>query len=186
MTGLLGERDEYLRVVEDRFPNTDLHVRGSQVTISGQRAVEAGKVVEELVLMLESGQVLDARTVNRTVDLVEVDERPSEVFNSNTIRTGSGRIIRPKSAGQQRYLEAISKNVITFGIGPAGTGKSWLAVAMALQALQADTVERIILTRPAVEAGERLGFLPGDLMQKVDPYLRPLYDALYDLSLIHI
>ena len=182
MTGLLGERDEFLRVVEDRFPNTALHVRGNQVSISGQNATEAGKVVEELVLMIESGQVLDRRIVTRTVDLVHENERPSEVFNSNIIRTGSGRVIRPKSAGQQRYLEAIANNVITFGIGPAGTGKSWLAVAMALQALQEDRVERIILTRPAVEAGERLGFLPGDLMQKVDPYLRPLYDALYDMT----
>jgi phosphate starvation-inducible PhoH-like protein len=182
MASLLGERDEYLRVVEARFPATSLHVRGNQVTITGERAEEAGKVVEELVLMLESGQPLDARTVTRTVDLVEVDERPSEVFNSNVFKTASGRVIRPKSAGQQRYLEAIAKNVITFGIGPAGTGKSWLAVAMGLQALQADRVERIILTRPAVEAGERLGFLPGDLMQKVDPYLRPLYDALYDMT----
>ncbi|MGI9605811.1 MAG: PhoH family protein [Acidimicrobiales bacterium] len=182
MSSLLGERDEHLRVVEDRFPETSLHVRGNQITISGSRAAEAGRVVEELVLMLESGQPLDARTVTRTVDLVEVDERPSEVFNTEVFRTGSGRTIRPKSAGQSRYLAAIAQNVITFGIGPAGTGKSWLAVAMALRALQAGEVERIILTRPAVEAGERLGFLPGDLMQKVDPYLRPLYDALYDMT----
>jgi len=182
MTGLLGERDEYLRIVEDRFPAARMQVRGNQVSIEGERASEAGKVVEELVLMLESGQVLDQRLVTRTVDLVEADERPSEVFNSNVFRTATGRTIRPKSAGQQRYLQAIKDNIITFGIGPAGTGKSWLAVAMGLQALQAGTVERIILTRPAVEAGERLGFLPGDLMQKVDPYLRPLYDALYDMS----
>ncbi len=182
MTSLLGERDEYLRIVEDRFPQTSLHVRGNEVSIAGTRAEEAGKVVEELVLLLEAGQPLDARIVARTVDLVEADERPSEVFNSNVMRTASGRTIRPKSAGQQRYLQAIADNVITFGIGPAGTGKSWLAVAMGLQALQAGTVERIILTRPAVEAGERLGFLPGDLMQKVDPYLRPLYDALYDMT----
>lgn len=182
MTGLLGERDEYLRIVEDRFPAATMQVRGNQVSIEGERAAEAGKVVEELVLMLESGQTLDKRLVTRTVDLVEADERPSEVFNSNVFRTSLGRTIRPKSAGQQRYLQAIVDNIITFGIGPAGTGKSWLAVAMGLQALQAGTVERIILTRPAVEAGERLGFLPGDLMQKVDPYLRPLYDALYELS----
>ena len=182
MTGLLGERDEYLRIVEDRFPAARMQVRGNQVSIEGDRAVEAGKVVEELVLMLESGQVLDKRLVTRTVDLFEADERPSEVFNSNVFRTATGRTIRPKSAGQQRYLQAITDSIITFGIGPAGTGKSWLAVAMGLQALQAGTVERIILTRPAVEAGERLGFLPGDLMQKVDPYLRPLYDALYDMS----
>lgn len=182
MVSLLGERDEFLRVVEGRFPNTTLHVRGNQVTINGENAEKAGKVVEELVLMLESGQVVDSRLVTRTIDLVEANERPSEVFNSNVFKTASGRTIRPKSAGQQRYLEAIANNVITFGIGPAGTGKSWLAVAMGLQALQSGTVERIILTRPAVEAGERLGFLPGDLMQKVDPYLRPLYDALYDMT----
>ena len=182
MAGLLGHRDEYLRVIEDRFPTTTLHVRGNQVTITGDRAEEAGKVVEELVLMLESGHALDRRTVDRTVDMVEVDERPSEVFNTKVFRTASGRHIRPKSGGQRRYLEAIASNVITFGIGPAGTGKSWLAVAMALQALQSQQVDRIILTRPAVEAGERLGFLPGDLMAKVDPYLRPLYDALYDMT----
>ena len=182
MARLLGERDEYLRVIEDRFPATSLHVRGNQVSIEGERADEAGKVVEELVIMLETGQALDSRLVTRTIDLVESNERPSEVFNSNVFRTASGRTIRPKSAGQQRYLEAIANNVITFGIGPAGTGKSWLAVAMALQALQAGQVDRIILTRPAVEAGERLGFLPGDLLQKVDPYLRPLYDALYDMT----
>ena len=182
MAALLGQRDEFLRVVEDRFPTTQLHVRGNQVTISGEKAEDAGKVVEELVLMLESGHPLDRRTVDRTVDMVEIDERPSEVFNSQVFRTASGRHIRPKSAGQRRYLEAIASNVITFGIGPAGTGKSWLAVAMALQALQSSQVDRIILTRPAVEAGERLGFLPGDLMAKVDPYLRPLYDALYDMT----
>ncbi len=182
MSGLLGERDEYLRVVEDRFPATSVLVRGNEVSITGDRANEAGKVVEELVIMLETGQRLDKRIVERTVDLVEANERPSEVFNSNVFRTATGRVIRPKSAGQQRYLEAIANNVITFGIGPAGTGKSWLAVAMALKALQAGQVERIILTRPAVEAGERLGFLPGDLLQKVDPYLRPLYDALYDMT----
>ena len=182
MAALLGQRDEFLRVVEDRFPTTRLHVRGNQVTITGENAEDAGKVVEELVLMLESGQPLDRRTVSRTVDLVEIDERPSEVFNTQVFRTASGRHVRPKSAGQRRYLEAIASNVITFGIGPAGTGKSWLAVAMALQALQSSQVDRIILTRPAVEAGERLGFLPGDLMAKVDPYLRPLYDALYDMT----
>ena len=182
MSDLLGQRDEYLRVVEDRFPATSLHVRGNQVTITGEQAAQAGRVVEELVMMLESGQDLDQRTVGRTVDMVEIDESPSEVFNAKVFTTGSGRVIRPKSAGQRRYLEAIAENVITFGIGPAGTGKSWLAVAMALQSLQANEVERIILTRPAVEAGERLGFLPGDLMAKVDPYLRPLYDALYDMT----
>ena len=113
--------------------------------------------------------------------MVRADERPSEVLTDEVLRSAKGRTVRPKTAGQKRYIDAIRENVITFGIGPAGTGKSWLAVAMAVQALQAKEVQRIILTRPAVEAGERLGFLPGDLMAKVDPYLRPLYDALYDM-----
>ena len=113
--------------------------------------------------------------------MVRSDERPSEVLTHQVLRCARGRTVRPKTAGQKRYVDAIERNVITFGIGPAGTGKSWLAVAMAVQALQAKQVQRIILTRPAVEAGERLGFLPGDLMAKVDPYLRPLYDALHDM-----
>src|SRR5687768_17472854 len=113
--------------------------------------------------------------------MVMADERPSEVLSAEVLRASGGRIVRPKSSGQKRYVDAIRRNVVTFGIGPAGTGKSWLAVACAVQALQDKQVDRIILTRPAVEAGERLGFLPGDLMAKVDPYLRPLYDALHDM-----
>ena len=113
--------------------------------------------------------------------MVDDDERPSEILTQDVLRGARGRQVRPKSAGQKRYIDTIAENVITFGIGPAGTGKSWLAVAMAVKALQAKEVQRIILTRPAVEAGERLGFLPGDLMAKIDPYLRPLYDALYDM-----
>ena len=112
--------------------------------------------------------------------MVLADEKPSDIFGTDILRV-RGRTIRPKSSGQKKYIQAIADNVITFGIGPAGTGKSWLAVAMAVKALQQKQVRRIILTRPAVEAGERLGFLPGDLMAKVDPYLRPLYDALYDM-----
>jgi phosphate starvation-inducible PhoH-like protein len=125
--------------------------------------------------------VLEPAAVMRSIEMVKADERPSEVLAAEVLRSARGRSIRPKSSGQKRYIDAIRSNVVTFGIGPAGTGKSWLAVAMAVQALQAKQVERIILTRPAVEAGERLGFLPGDLMAKVDPYLRPLYDALYDM-----
>jgi phosphate starvation-inducible PhoH-like protein len=113
--------------------------------------------------------------------MVRSDERPSEVLTAEVLRGSRGRSVRPKSSGQKRYVDAIRESVITFGVGPAGTGKSWLAVAMAVQALQAKTVDRIILTRPAVEAGERLGFLPGDLAAKIDPYLRPLYDALFDM-----
>jgi phosphate starvation-inducible PhoH-like protein len=113
--------------------------------------------------------------------MVHDNERPSAVLTDDIMRGAKGKPVRPKSAGQKRYIDAIRNNVITFGLGPAGTGKSWLAVAMAVQALQTKQVQRIILTRPAVEAGERLGFLPGDLMAKIDPYLRPLYDALYDM-----
>jgi phosphate starvation-inducible PhoH-like protein len=119
--------------------------------------------------------------VGRTIDMVKADERPTEVLTAEVLRAARGRTVRPKTSGQKRYTDAIAENVITFVIGPAGTGKSYLAVALGVQALQDKQVSRIILTRPAVEAGERLGFLPGDLMAKVDPYLRPLYDALYDM-----
>jgi phosphate starvation-inducible PhoH-like protein len=133
------------------------------------------------VILLQQGHRLEPAGVTRTIDMVKADERPSEVLTAEVLKAAKGRSIRPKSSGQKRYVDAIRQNVITFGIGPAGTGKSWLAVAMAIQSLQAKDVDRIILTRPAVEAGERLGFLPGDIMAKVDPYLRPLYDALYDM-----
>ncbi len=133
-------------------------------------------------MLLAAGPARSSRpSVARTIDMVRADERPTEVLTAEVLRGAKGRTVRPKTAGQKRYVDAIRDNIITFGIGPAGTGKSWLAVAMAVQALQAKQVERIILTRPAVEAGERLGFLPGDLMAKIDPYLRPLYDALYDM-----
>jgi phosphate starvation-inducible PhoH-like protein len=181
MVGLLGERDELLRLVEAAFPSASIHVRGNEISVSGPDADQAGRVFEELVLLLQAGQRLDAAVVGRTIDMVAEDERPSEVLGAEVLRVPGGKVVRPKSSGQKRYIDAIRDHVITFGIGPAGTGKSWLAVACAVQALQAKQVDRIILTRPAVEAGERLGFLPGDLMAKVDPYLRPLYDALHDM-----
>jgi phosphate starvation-inducible PhoH-like protein len=181
MAALLGPRDELLRLVEAAFTNTTVHVRGNEITVTGADAATVARVFEELVVLLQQGHPLESRTVTRAIDMVRVNERPSEVLTTQILRTSKGVPIRPKSTGQKRYVEAIAKNVITFGIGPAGTGKSWLAVAMAVQAFQAKRVDRIILTRPAVEAGERLGFLPGDLMAKVDPYLRPLYDALYDM-----
>jgi phosphate starvation-inducible PhoH-like protein len=181
MTGLLGSRDELLRLVEDAFPEVDVHVRGNEITVDGRGAERVGGLFEELVVLLERGQVLDPAAVRRSIDMVKADERPSEVLATDVLRGARGRMVRPKTSGQKRYVEAIRNNIVTFGVGPAGTGKSWLAVAMAVQALQAKEVDRIILTRPAVEAGERLGFLPGDLMAKVDPYLRPLYDALYDM-----
>jgi phosphate starvation-inducible PhoH-like protein len=183
MTGLLGPRDELLRLIEGAFPRVEIHVRGNEIAIEGDttEADRVGRLFEELVILLQQGQRLEPAGVTRTIDMVKADERPSEVLTAEVLRGAKGRSVRPKSSGQKRYVDAIRENVITFGIGPAGTGKSWLAVAMAVQALQAKDVDRIILTRPAVEAGERLGFLPGDIMAKIDPYLRPLYDALYDM-----
>jgi phosphate starvation-inducible PhoH-like protein len=181
MSALLGEHDRHLRRVEEAFPDTEVTVRGNEVHLSGPNASTVQTLFEELVVLAEKGQGLDERSLDRTIDMVRKDERPSSILTHEILKADKGRIIRPKSSGQKTYVEAIDGNVVTFGIGPAGTGKSWLAVAMACAALQAGTVERIILTRPAVEAGERLGFLPGDLMAKVDPYLRPLYDALHDM-----
>jgi phosphate starvation-inducible PhoH-like protein len=181
MGPLLGERDELLRQVEAAFPDTSVHVRGNEVALGGVDAERVGRVLAELVKLLEAGQRLDAEVVRRSIDMVADGARPSDVLTTEVLRTAKGRRVSPRTAGQKRYVDAIGENIITFGVGPAGTGKSWLAVAAAVQALQAKQVERIILTRPAVEAGERLGFLPGDLMAKVDPYLRPLYDALHDM-----
>lgn len=181
MTQLLGPRDEHLDTIEDAFPAALVTARGNEISVTGDDAATVGRVVEELVVMVERGHPLDRAGVLRVIDMVRADEHPSEVLTSEITRLAKGGSVKPKTLGQKRYVEAIARNIITFGIGPAGTGKSWLAVAMAVQALQAREVDRIVLTRPAVEAGERLGFLPGDLMAKVDPYLRPLYDALYDM-----
>jgi phosphate starvation-inducible PhoH-like protein len=181
MPRLVGPLNENLRMVEAAFSGTRIVNRGNEFIIDGDDAPVAARLIEELRLILEQGQGVDPSMVNRTIDMVRADERPSEVLTAEVLRSARGRSVRPKTSGQKRYAEAIQDNIITFGVGPAGTGKSYLAVAMAVQALQAKSVERIILTRPAVEAGERLGFLPGDLMAKIDPYLRPLYDALYDM-----
>ena len=180
MVGLLGERDAYLRVLEKSF-DVVVHARGNEISFDGPDAEAAGSVVRELVLVLERGQAIEAATVRRAIEMVRANERPSEVLTDRIFTTSRGKAVRPKTSGQKRYIDAIRSNIITFGVGPAGTGKSWLAVAMAVQALQSKEVDRILLTRPAVEAGERLGYLPGDLMSKVDPYLRPLYDALHDM-----
>jgi phosphate starvation-inducible protein PhoH and related proteins len=181
MSALVGPRDQFLRQIEDAFPSTEISVRGNEVSLRGDQADQAAHLFEELVGLLQRGHVLDEGSLRRVIGMVDDDELPSEILTHDVLRGAKGRLIRPKSAGQKRYIDTIANNVITFGIGPAGTGKSWLAVAMAVKALQAKQVQRIILTRPAVEAGERLGFLPGDLMAKIDPYLRPLYDALYDM-----
>jgi phosphate starvation-inducible PhoH-like protein len=166
--------------VEGSFP-VSIHVRGNEITVSGEmsEAERVARLFEEMVLLLESGNTIDRENLGRTIEMVKADERPSDVLNTAVLR--GRKTIRPKTAGQKRYVDAILNQIITFGIGPAGTGKSYLAVALAVQALQAKQVNRIVLTRPAVEAGERLGFLPGDVIAKVDPYLRPLYDALYDM-----
>ena len=181
MASLLGERDERLRQIEKAFPTERVVVQGNEITVQGPEAVRVAHLFDELVLLLESGQGLDEAKIDRTIDMARDNMRPSEVMGSTVVRAAKGRTIRPHTGGQKLYCDAMATNTITFGLGPAGTGKSYLAVALAVQALQSRQVSRIVLTRPAVEAGERLGFLPGDLMAKVDPYLRPLYDALFDM-----
>jgi phosphate starvation-inducible PhoH-like protein len=181
MAELLGQRDELLRRVEESFPDVSVVVRGNEIHCAGTRAHQVGKLFEEMVLLLQRGEKLDQSVMDRSIVMVRAEQRPSTVLTDDILKGARGRMVRPKTAGQKRYVDAIRENTVTFGIGPAGTGKSWLAVAMAVQALHARQVQRIVLTRPAVEAGERLGFLPGDLMAKIDPYLRPLYDALYDM-----
>ncbi len=183
MVSLLGQRDELLRVVEKAF-SSDIHVRGNEITISGPEEENqlAARLFAELIALLERGDVLDAPKVERTLAMLRNggSDRPADVLTLN-ILSSRGRNIRPKTLNQKRYVDAIDEHTIVFGIGPAGTGKTYLAMAKAVQALQAKKVNRILLTRPAVEAGERLGFLPGTLYEKIDPYLRPLYDALHDM-----
>ncbi|HZC71037.1 MAG TPA: PhoH family protein, partial [Jatrophihabitans sp.] len=183
MVALLGSRDQLLRVVEARL-DSDIHVRGNEITITGKPADNAIaiRLFEELLELIKSGQNLTPDAVARAHGILTADtgERPAEVLSLN-ILSRRGKNIRPKTLNQKRYVDAIDAHTIVFGIGPAGTGKTYLAVAKAVQALQAKQVTRIILTRPAVEAGERLGFLPGTLFEKIDPYLRPLFDALHDM-----
>jgi phosphate starvation-inducible PhoH-like protein len=183
MVALLGSHDEFLSLIEREF-GADIHVRGNHITVTGQSAEIAlvERVVDELVAMVRTGQGLTAETVERSIGMLraETQERPAEVLTLN-ILSNRGRTIRPKTLNQKRYVDAIDAHTVIFSIGPAGTGKTYLAMAKAVQALQAKQVNRIILTRPAVEAGERLGYLPGTLSDKIDPYLRPLYDALHDM-----
>jgi phosphate starvation-inducible PhoH-like protein len=183
VVGLLGSADENLRALE-RTLSADLHVRGNTVTLSGEAAdvALAERAITELVAIAGAGQPLTPEVVRHSVAmLVGTDnESPAEVLTLD-ILSRRGKTIRPKTLNQKRYVDAIDANTIVFGVGPAGTGKTYLAMAKAVHALQTKQVTRIILTRPAVEAGERLGFLPGTLSEKIDPYLRPLYDALYDM-----
>ena len=182
MVALIGSDDEFLRLVEASFPECDVLVRGNEITLTGTPG-DVGFIevfFSEMLAMLRTGQVLTVESVERSISLLRTGARPSEVLTSN-ILSNRGRTIRAKTLNQKRYVDAIDNNTVVFGIGPAGTGKTYLAVAKAVQALQAKRVNRIVLTRPAVEAGERLGFLPGTLSEKIDPYLRPLYDALHDM-----
>ena len=183
VVGLLGSADENLRALE-RILAADLHVRGNAVTLSGEPAdvALAERVLSELVAIVAGGQPLTPEVVRHSVAMLvgTGNESPAEVLTLD-ILSRRGKTIRPKTLNQKRYVDAIDAHTIVFGIGPAGTGKTYLAMAKAVNALQTKQVTRIILTRPAVEAGERLGFLPGTLSEKIDPYLRPLYDALHDM-----
>ena len=186
MVGLLGTRDELLHVIE-RELSVDVHVRGNEITVSGSPAETelGGRLFTELLELQRKGAELSPDAVERMVAMLrggqgEQAVRPADVLTQGILSV-RGRTIRPKTLNQKHYADAIDKHTIVFGIGPAGTGKTYLAMAKAVKALQAKEVNRIILTRPAVEAGERLGFLPGTLYEKIDPYLRPLYDALHDM-----
>ncbi len=184
MVSLLGPHDELLRTMERAFPHLDIHVRGNEFHLDGPSADVAllERLVDELLLVMDAGQPLNRDAVERSIGMLraQTTERPADVLTMNIV-SSRGRTIRPKTLNQKHYVEAIDAHTIVFGIGPAGTGKTYLAMAKAVAALQAKQVTRIILTRPAVEAGERLGFLPGTLNDKIDPYLRPLYDALHDM-----
>ena len=183
MVSLLGPGDEHLGLIEKAF-DADVHVRGNRVTLEGPPAELAliERLLDELVTIIRTGQGVTGETVERVLAMLraETTERPADVLSLN-ILSNRGRSIRPKTLNQKRYVDSIDKHTITFGIGPAGTGKTYLAMAKAVQALQSKQINRIILSRPAVEAGERLGYLPGTLSEKIDPYLRPLYDALHDM-----
>jgi phosphate starvation-inducible protein PhoH and related proteins len=182
MVALLGQRDELLKLVEAAF-DSEIVVRGNEITISGpdHEAERVGLLFEELISLLSRGHELNASSVGRSIELIKgAEATPTEVLG-DVFLTGRGRSVAPKTLGQKRYVDAIRSATITFAIGPAGTGKTYLAVATAVRALQQKQVERLILTRPAVEAGERLGFLPGTLYEKIDPYMKPLYDALFEM-----
>ena len=182
MVSVLGSRDEFLRILETGL-DADIHVRGNEITFTGtpDAVTVAADVLTELITIVRTGQGLASDTVERVLGMTaNPDVSAAEVLTQN-ILSSRGKTIRPKTLNQKRYVDAIDAHTVVFGIGPAGTGKTYLAVAKAVQALQAKEVNRIILTRPAIEAGERRGFLPGTLTDKIDPYLRPLYDALHDM-----
>jgi phosphate starvation-inducible PhoH-like protein len=184
MVAVVGPHDDNLRVIEAAFPSVNITVRGNEITLRGPHidCARLENLFNEMMVVIRSGNILNVDAVNRAIAMLENDpvDHPAEVMSLNIV-SNRGRTIRPKTANQKRYVDAIEDHTITFGIGPAGTGKTYLAMAMAVAALQAKKISRIILTRPAVEAGESLGFLPGTLSEKIDPYLRPLFDALHDM-----
>ncbi len=184
MVALIGVGDSNLNIIEAGFPSVAMTVRGNEITLRGPHidCIALEKLFAEMMVVIRSGQALTTDAVKRSIEMLAQDpvEHPAEVLSLNIV-SNRGRTIRPKTANQKHYVDAIDENTITFGIGPAGTGKTYLAMAKAVAALQAKKVNRIILTRPAVEAGEKLGFLPGTLTEKIDPYLRPLFDALHDM-----
>jgi phosphate starvation-inducible PhoH-like protein len=184
MVSLIGANDANLRAIEAAFPSVNITVRSNEITLRGPHidCIALEKLFAEMTLVIRSGQSLTVDAVARSIAMLgqEPAESPAEVLSLNIV-SNRGRTIRPKTANQKHYVDAIEDNTITFGIGPAGTGKTYLAMAKAVAALQAKKVNRIVLTRPAVEAGESLGFLPGTLSEKIDPYLRPLFDALHDM-----
>ena len=184
MVALIGPHDDNLRAVDAAFPSVNITVRGNEITLRGPHidCMALENLFGELMVVIRSGNVLSVDAVARSIAMLESKpvDHPAEVLSLNIV-SNRGRSIRPKTANQKRYVDAIEDHTITFGIGPAGTGKTYLAMAKAVSALQAKKVNRIVLTRPAVEAGEHLGFLPGSLNEKIDPYLRPLFDALHDM-----
>ena len=184
MVALIGPHDDNLRAIEAAFPSVNITVRGNEITLRGPHfdCSNLESLFAELMVVIRSGNILTVDSVNRSIAMLDSKpvDHPAEVLSLN-ILSNRGRTIRPRTANQKRYVDAIEDHTITFGIGPAGTGKTYLAMAMAISALQNKSINRIILTRPAVEAGEHLGFLPGTLSEKINPYLRPLFDALHDM-----
>jgi phosphate starvation-inducible PhoH-like protein len=180
---LLGDRDELIRMIERKY-NVEIFILGDDVEISGKtkNVKEVSRLIKDLALQVNLGQNISREKVSDSIKIIESspDIKPHQIFK-DSILVNSGKKIKPRTEGQKKYIDSIKNNTIVFGIGPAGTGKTYLALATAVEALKEDKIGRIILVKPVVEAGEKLGFLPGDIYDKVNPYLRPLYDALYEM-----
>ena len=183
MPALTGTDDAVIKELERAFPGVDIHVRGNRISLKGDDGdvTRAADAVEALRALAEAGVEMTSDVARRSIGMLDAPEPDSVAILSRSILSARGKTIRPKTKNQAAYVNAMESHTVTFAIGPAGTGKTYLAVALAVAALQAKRVTRIVLTRPAVEAGEKLGFLPGTLSEKIDPYLRPLYDALHDM-----